>query len=422
MSEKKQQVITQEEQRAAGRFLISLLKSSLHRVPAERKPEEWSWDVVWRLAKRNNVENTVSPAISRSTGEISETMAKKWKLSQSQILHRLLQFEVERETILKEMDRQGISYLPLKGILLAEYYPEPGMRWMCDNDILYGRLAKKEDGTLYMPKEAEQPVREKLYEIMKSLGYTAEYLGGNHDVYQKKPFFNFEMHQRLVSSESELAEYYQNPWKRAVPVAGKAFQYHFSDEDEYLFMTAHAYKHFHISGCGIRTLVDEYVFLQKKQDMDWNYIQNELGKMHITEFEQKLRETAQHAFSADGILTQDEWELIFCMMGSGTYGTLQNRIHGQMKCLQEDSDRNWKIRMKYIWQRVWTDEARMKEYYSFFYRHKWSRIGLPLYRLVKGMCIHPGMLIAEWKEVNGYRREEKQDESKRRIRNERSCR
>lgn len=28
--------------------------------------------------------------------------------------------------------------MPLKGCLMTEYYSVPGMRWMCDNDILYG--------------------------------------------------------------------------------------------------------------------------------------------------------------------------------------------------------------------------------------------------------------------------------------------
>lgn len=406
MSETQQQVITEEEQRAAGRFLISLLRSALHGLPPERKPGNCSWDTVWYLAKQNNVENTACPAIARDMEEIPEKIGKKWKGSQNRTLHRLLQFEIERETILKEMARQGISYLPLKGILLAEYYPEPGMRWMCDNDILYGVIGKKEDGTLFMPEEAEKPARAVLCKIMQELGYTAEHLGGNHDVYQKKPFFNFEMHQRLVPADSELAEYYQNPWKRAVPVEGEAFRYRFSDEDEYLFMAAHAHKHFQISGCGIRTLVDEYVFLQKKPQMDWAYLQKELEKMHISEFEQKLREAAQDAFSKDGVVKQEEWELIFYMMGSGTYGTFQNRVEGKMKRLQEtDADRNWKIRAKYIGQRMWIEEDMMKDYYPFFYRHKWSRIILPFYRAARGMWIHPGKLIAEWKLIREYRME-----------------
>lgn len=35
------------------------------------------------------------------------------------------------------MEQRGIWYLPLKGIILKEFYPSVGMRQMSDNDILF---------------------------------------------------------------------------------------------------------------------------------------------------------------------------------------------------------------------------------------------------------------------------------------------
>ena len=137
---------------------------------------------------------------------------------------------------------------------------------MCDNDILYGNATdnRRHNEDRNADSDAER-LAEELESVMTELGYTPEHVGGVHDVYQKKPFFNFEMHRKLVPEDSTFAKYYENPWDRAHLGNGKMYEYHFSDEDEYIYMLVHAYKHYDVSGCGIRTLVDEYVWRMKPE-------------------------------------------------------------------------------------------------------------------------------------------------------------
>ena len=60
-------------------------------------------------------------------------------------------------------------YLPLKGIIMKDYYPSVGMRQMSDNDILF-----------------DADAWERMEKHMISEGYKAEYVGkGNHDFYLK---------------------------------------------------------------------------------------------------------------------------------------------------------------------------------------------------------------------------------------------
>lgn len=60
-------------------------------------------------------------------------------------------------------------YLPLKGIIMKDYYPSVVMRQMSDNDILF---------------DADAWERMEKHMILE--GYKAEYVGkGNHDVYHK---------------------------------------------------------------------------------------------------------------------------------------------------------------------------------------------------------------------------------------------
>ena len=403
--EKSQQ--NNKQWRSAGTYLIKLLWYALHDQQPEKKPEECIWQQVWMLAKRNNVECTVSSVIDRVTEEMPEKIWKSWKEARNRNLYRQVCFDIEKERITMKMAECGIASLPLKGILVSDYYPAPGMRWMCDNDILYGYIEPESNSGFKLKGNGlseqeywQEQAQKKLCEIMKKQGYMVESLKGPHDVYHKKPFFNFEMHKRIVSEDSKFAVYYTNPWKRAITIEGSPLQFRFSDEDEYLFLIAHAYKHFDASGCGIRTLVDEYVILQAKKKLDWEYINRELEQIGLIDFEKKLRNTAVHAFGENNQLHKEDWQIIFYMLGCGTYGTSANRVRRELQKLEETNAES--VKQRYLKERFWIDEKRMKEFFPFFYRHSKLRLILPLYRLVKGLLVHPRYLMDEWKVLKQY--------------------
>lgn len=52
-------------------------------------------------------------------------------------VRKVLLFDAERKKLCAWMDSEHIWYLPLKGIILKDYYPSVGMRQMSDNDILF---------------------------------------------------------------------------------------------------------------------------------------------------------------------------------------------------------------------------------------------------------------------------------------------
>ena len=127
--------------------------------------------------------------------------------------------------------------MPLKGSLLKDLYPRYGMRQMSDNDILFDS-SRAED----------------VRQIMESMGFTTKHFGhGNHDVYFKKPVSNFEMHTSIINRNNErMFEYYRNVKERLIKNDNDACGYHFSDEDFYIFMIAHEYKHYTGGGTGLR--------------------------------------------------------------------------------------------------------------------------------------------------------------------------
>ena len=394
-------------------YLIELLRCALQGQQPSKKPDECSWNTLWQLACKNNVESIVSPAIRQYSYEIPDSLAGKWRLSLDKNLNRLLKFQIEREMIFAELEKKGIAYLPLKGILLAEYYPVPGMRWMSDNDILFGYVKQDISGKWYFQGETQQKQTEMkeqaasvVYQIMGHLGYQREkYRSSHHDAYHKLPIYNFEMHQSLVPDINSATEYYKNPWEKTFPVEEGKHLFAMKDEDVYIYHIVHAYKHFDNSGCGIRTLADEYVLLTHNDKMDWEYIVGELKKLELASFEKQLRKTAEHAFSLNGVMDEDDRQFAKVMIGSGTYGSLDYKVERHLERIAlEQQLMDWRVRLVYIRDRMKMDDSLVKTAYPFFYRHPRMRIFLPFWRVVRGLVVHPGKLWHEWQLLNRYRK------------------
>lgn len=393
----------------AGKYLLSLIREALQGRQEKSEPDGCSWEQIYALAEYNSVEAISFYGLSREL--LPEELYAKWNGKANITLFRQISFDSEREIILSRMSNQKISYLPLKGILMVSYYPKPGMRSMADNDILYGILEKRKDGGV-CPAGKDQEEKEKILKdaqkqimtFMKELGYEAESLKGHHDCYMKAPCFNFEMHHQLMDSDSPMFSYYADIWSRAVPDKDNPYSYSLPDEDEYIYFLAHAFKHFDNYGCGIRCVVDQYVFLKKKGDhMDWKYIGKELDLLSLSEFEHRLKALAFHAFEKGELDGQDE-EMLFYMLGCGTYGNIQTGISNVLEKLKEDSHAERKgYKLRYWRERIFLSKEKCKMGYPFFYKHYWLVGLLPIYRLLRGLFYHPGQLLKEFIYVWKYK-------------------
>lgn len=377
-----------------GRYLVYLLSCALNNASVDYFDDTVSWKQIYRLAKMNNVEATVWQSVKALKDKIPDDLYNEWKLSANRTLFRQLQFDEEREQILVSLEQNKITYIPLKGIKIAQYYPKPGMRFMCDNDILYGYVDQMEDGTYQIcRKNAIEDARNVVSDIMRDRGYTLERFEGLDFSCQKKPLFNFEMHRGLFKQSTPYYEYYKNPWKRSFPVKEGEYEFQFSKEDEYIYILCHTHKHFSSAGCGIRSLVDEYVIC-KNTSLNWDYIHDELKILNLDEFEQQFRNTAIHAFDPDEKMNAQDYDLIDYMLGSGTYGRFDQNVTNQLDKIY-DKNHSFKAKILYLHKRIWLCEDDMQARYPFFYHHKCFRFLLPFVRLIKGIVIHPAQLVKE---------------------------
>lgn len=294
----------------------------------------------YSLAKYHSLKALLYQVLKNTKVSINKEYLDKLEQKYLFNMRKSLSFGEERKALYQYLDEQGIYYLPLKGIVIKDYYPDPYAREFADNDILFSHDDYK------------------IKQFFVNRGYTSEYYRkSNHDVYLKKPLFNFEMHRALfgeTGDNQKIVEYFKDYINKATIKEGH--EKCLSKEDFYIYFTAHSYKHYHASGCGIRTLVDYYVYLKKEQ-LDFNYINEELKKLDLLDFSNKISSLSIKLFDEEP-LNKEEEEMLLYIASSGTYGTLENSVKKGVK---------EKGRLRYFMQRVFPPYRFYKTAYPWAY-------------------------------------------------------
>ena len=369
-------------------YLLHLVSCALRDATPSALPQDTSWDVVFRLAERNSVTTTCAFAVAKVPGTTDKERSR-WQSKVDSNLMRHAIFDMERERIYEKMDAAGLAHASLKGILTSQAYPRPEMRWMCDNDFLFGK--PQPDGTV---KAASDEDARELRRIMEHLGYKTEAFGtGNHDSYQKPPFLNIEPHRRLASPEVDWWQYYANPWAHARKTSnGMETQREFPLEDAYLFHIAHMFKHYSSSGHGVRGLADEWVLMNAwDPKMDRDYLNTELDKLGMRSFECDLCRVSESIIGKDACgqalagnaaaITQQDEQMLVYMLGSGTYGTLSNNVNN--KLAKEAAENGQKgSRARYLLRRTFPPLSHLTQGYPVLKRAPWLLPGVYAYRLI----------------------------------------
>ncbi len=339
-------------------------------VVNDRKPDHsriarMNQKFLYQAARKHMLTAIVDYAL-QSAGISDNIFRQAWARS----VRKITIMEHEKGLLFQEMEKEKIWYLPLKGCIIKDLYPSVGLREMSDFDILF-----------------DKEYAQKLRDIFLKLGFSCEDFGrGAHDIYHKLPVSNFEMHTTLFSEEfnKKIYNYYNDIKLHFLKDEGNEYGYHLSNEDLYIYLTAHEYKHYVRFGTGLRSILDVYILWQKfGNQLDINYIEAEIKKLGIYDFEQKNRFLALHLFG-NGKLTEEEQEMLQYIIFSGTYGTLQNRVENSV-----NSHGNKKIgKASFILKKIFIPMDLVKVYYPFYYRHKILLPVLVISRIGKALTVN----------------------------------
>ncbi len=262
-------------------------------------------------------------------------------------VYRYERLRYEYENLCEALEKAQIPFMPLKGSVIRNYYPEPWMRTSCDIDIL---------------------VHESDSEKAKSVlvdGYGYIYHGkGSHDISLFAPTnIHIELHYDLVEDgiANESSNVLKNVWDMAVIRDGYAFLYEMSDEMFYFYHIAHMAKHFENGGCGIRPFID-LLILDSVQNADAKKRDELLGQGNLLKFANAARKLSRIWFLNEqyDIISQQMEDYI---LRGGVYGSNENRItiHQQKKG----------GRIKYALSKIFIPYDIIKFHYPVLQKHRW---------------------------------------------------
>ena len=272
----------------------------------------------------------------------------------TQVCKELLVSEIQMCTVdelLAEFEKNAIDYMPLKGIKLKKMYPKPEMRSMSDVDILI---------------KADQ--HDKISEIMVSLGYVFE-TESDHEFIWQSADVTIELHKRLIPSyNKDYYAYFGDGWRLAVKNAEKNGEHYLKKEDEFIFLFTHLCKHYRDAGVGIRQFLDIWTYRKTNENLDEEYIKNEMVKLKIYDFYQNVLRTLDVWFNGveSNEITDYITKVVFC---GGPFKEEAHVLSSTLKGVKSGKSVKQVKRERYL-NAIFTPYKIMCDYYPFLKKCK----------------------------------------------------
>lgn len=349
-----------------ARYLIELVVAAILKNQPPEPPEGLSFERLYTLAKNHEVLNTVFYSIEKLNNKPEPVLYKKWMNYRNKCVHRNMIQRNELEQICSAFEENGIGYMPLKGLRIAQLYPASDYRFMSDLDI----LVVGDRG------EAEK--------ILLSMGYTVKKGKADYDKgYVKPPFMFVELHNSLFPKYSRFREYYSDIIERCTK---NGCEYKMTYEDFYIYHLVHMYKHFSKSGTGIRSVIDHFLlYTRLLPAINMDYVNAELIELDIYEFSESISQIALKWFEGDLEEFSDDEVYI---LTSGCYGTLEHSVENHSREMGK-----W----GYFKLRVFPPKEIMTERFPVLNKHPYL---YPLYyalRFFRGLFLKREQLMDEAK-------------------------
>lgn len=140
------------------------------------------------------------------------------------------------EELSQRFEKEKLPFVPLKGQVLREFYPEPWMRTGCDLDLLVRQEDLERAGKL----------------LESDMGYGPKAISGHDISFISGDGVRVELHHTLIEGNEVLRDIWDH-----------CAQGQMEPEYLYLYHIAHAAKHLRHGGCGIRPVLD--LWLMERQ-------------------------------------------------------------------------------------------------------------------------------------------------------------
>lgn len=330
-------------------ILFALLRSAISGTPpTEQERNTYSPDLLRDLLKLSSAHDIAHLLVLglKQNGLIPQEQSE----IENYILKAVYRYERTRheyEKLCAALEKAQIPFLPLKGSVIRNYYPEPWMRTSCDIDVLVHR----ED----LEKAVSYLIHEERY---------VEKERATHDVSLfSQTGIHVELHFDLVEEgrANDAIDVLRSVWDNVAPKKNSVYRYEMNDAFFYFYHVAHMAKHFENGGCGIRPILDLWI-LDHMKDVDLSARDALLSEGRLLRFANVSRSLSEVWFGG-----KEANELTLQMenfiLNGGVYGSTDNRVAIQQK--------KHGGRLRYMLSRIFIPYVKLKRYYPVLEKHPW---------------------------------------------------
>lgn len=262
-------------------------------------------------------------------------------------VYRYERLKYEYVNLCAVLEKAQIPFLPLKGSVIRQYYPEPWMRTSCDIDILV----------------CEEDCEKAKSVLIETCGYTY-HEKGSHDIsFFTSSNVHVELHYDLVEDgkANDSSKVLKNIWSKVHRRDGMKYWCEMPDEIYYFYHIAHMAKHFEDGGCGIRPFLDIWI-LNHRMDFDREKRNKLLSDGGLIVFAKQAELLTEIWFGNAGY-TKTTKQMEDYILRGGVYGTNTNRIAVQQ---QKQGGK-----VKYALLKIFIPYDVIKFHYPILQKHKW---------------------------------------------------
>lgn len=331
-------------------ILFSILRSVFHSNQMSDADKQLITDDlikdVIKLASKHDVAHLIAIGILNNNLVGEETKPKLQQIVFSAI-YRYERLNYELNRMCEILEAEKIPFIPLKGSVIRQLYPEPWMRTSCDIDVLV----------------QEQDLDKTISCLERNCDYTFHGKASHEVSMFSKSGVHIEIHYDLIEKgrASKSNEVLSNVWKDAIPALNCEYHKKMSDVMYYFYHIAHMAKHFECGGCGIRPFIDLWILdgIAITDKNDRNELLNKAELFQFAHIVHKLSSVWMDNLPYDS--TTEKMENY--ILTGGVYGTLQNKITVQQ---QKKGGK-----FKYAISKIIIPYDTIKFHYPILQKHRW---------------------------------------------------
>lgn len=309
---------------------------------------------LFNLSKKHDYAHVVAKVL-QDNGLLTDkdSAYKDFQKERTLALYRYENQEHVLSQVCQALDGASVDFVPLKGAIIRQMYPDPVQRTSCDVDV----LVRKEQF-------------DKAQRVLLDLGYEKKKNKGFHDQGFISPAgVLVELHFSVREDYKAVDGLLKNAWGYAEKV-DESFEYRFTDEFFVFYHVAHTAKHFLDGGCGVKPFVDLW-FIRNNLNPNEKALLKMLESAKMVKFFNAMTQLTD-AWLGDGDRNEKVASLEKYVLSGGVYGCRENKI------VLDKSKRGGGLR--YYLKRLFMPYENLKVEYPVLEKNKWLT---PVYQVVR---------------------------------------